>query len=94
LTNINYQSNIMKKRTRSILEELNSIIPEKSKHVIIENRAEHIIHSCLNLLQQIEENFSPEEAEELQKRFFSSLRNKDPQRFERGIKKMQEPKNV
>lgn len=83
----------MRKRTRSILEELNSIIPTKNKHAIIENRAEHIIHSCLNLLQQIEENFSPAEADELQKRFFSSLRNKDPLRFERGIKKMQESKD-
>ena len=80
----------MDKRTRSILSELNAIIPQKNKHIILESRASHVIESCINLLTQIEENFDKDEAEELQKRFFSSIKNKDPKRFERGIKKIKD----
>lgn len=80
----------MKRKTRSILSELESIIPEKDKDSIVESRANHIIESSINLLNLINENFSEEESKELYKRFFSSLRNQDPKRFQKGIKKIKE----
>ena len=82
----------MKKRTKSILNELQNYLPEANKDIIIENRANHIIQSAINLLTQICENYSAEEAEELEKRFYSSVKNRDPQRFERTIKKIKENK--
>ena len=35
---------------RSILEELNKISVDKSKDYVVENRAEHVIASAINLL--------------------------------------------
>lgn len=80
----------MKKKTRSILSELQNFLPEGNKDIIIENRANHIIQSAINLLEQIHTSYNPEQAEELEKRFYSSLRNRDPRRFERMIKKIKE----
>ena len=80
----------MKKKPRSILTELQNILPEGNKDIIIENRANHILQSAINLFEQIYKSYTPEQAEELEKRFYSSLRNRDPRRFERVIKKIQE----
>ena len=71
----------MKKFTRSILNELQSFIPDQSKDSIIQNRANHILESTINLFEQIEKLYRPDQAEELQKRFFSSIKNRDPKRF-------------
>ena len=83
----------MKKRTRSILSELQNILPTDNKDNIIENRANHIIHSAINLLEQIHHNYPKEQAEELENRLYSSLRNRDPKRFERTFQAIKENKN-
>jgi len=80
----------MKKKTRSILNELQNFLPEGNKDIIIENRANHIIQSAINLLEQIHKSYTAENAEELEKRFYSSLKNRDPKRFERKIKEIKE----
>ena len=53
----------MQKRTRSILEELDSLYIERDPRVLIENRAHNIITNAIMLLEQIESQFSPEQAE-------------------------------
>lgn len=76
------------RRSRSILEEISSYVPQKSKEELIEARAQHIIVSAINLLESIDESFSPEEAEALKKRFVSSIRGADPNRFTRMVKRI------
>jgi hypothetical protein len=76
------------RRSRSILEEISSYVPQKSKEDLIEARAQHIIVSAINLLESIDESFSPEEAEALKKRFVSSIRGSDPNRFTRMVKRI------
>jgi hypothetical protein len=76
------------RRSRSILEEISSYVPEKSKEDVIEARAQHIIASAINLLESIDNSFSPEEAEALKKRFVSSIRGADPNRFTRMVKRI------
>jgi hypothetical protein len=78
----------MKKHTRSILDELQSYLPSDNKDIIIENRANHILQSAINLMTQIEKNYSKEDAEELEKKFYSAIKNRDVKRFERVIKKI------
>ena len=84
----------MKKQTRSILNELQNFIPAEEKNIIIENRANHIIQSAINLINQIKESYDNDLAEELEKRFYSSIRNQDPKRFERTIKQISESKDL
>ena len=76
------------RRSKSILEEISSYVPQKSKEELIEARAQHIIVSAINLLESIEYAFTPEEAESLKKRFISSIRGADPNRFTRMVKRI------
>ncbi len=76
------------RRSRSILEEISTYVPLKSKEDLIEARAQHIIVSAINLLESIDESFSPDEAEALKKRFVSSIRGADPNRFTRMCKRI------
>lgn len=76
------------RKSRSILEEISSYVPQRSKEELLEARAQHIIVSAINLLESIDESFSPDEAEALKKRFVSSIRGSDPNRFTRMVKRI------
>tara|TARA_B100000886_G_C20376626_1_gene472040 strand:- start:1001 stop:1249 length:249 start_codon:yes stop_codon:yes gene_type:complete len=78
----------MKKRTRSLLEEINSLAPKKDKNAILESRGTNAISSIINILEMIEANFDSETAQDLNKRIMLSIKNRDPERFNRGIKKI------
>lgn len=76
------------RKSRSILEEISTYVPQRSKEDLIEARAQHIIVSAINLLESIDDSFSPEEADMLKKRFVSSIRGSDPNRFTRMVKRI------
>ena len=76
------------RRSRSILEELNSISIDRDRNHVIENRAEHIINSAINLLEQIDRYYDDETAKDLSNRLINSIRGKDSTKFSRGIKKV------
>ena len=78
----------MKKRTRSLLEEINSLAPKKDKSAILESRGTNAISSIINILEMIDANFDSETAQDLNKRIMLSIKNRDPERFNRGIKKI------
>ena len=84
----------MKRATRSLLEELNSIAERKNGEAIVESRATHVIDSAINLLRLIRENFSPEEAYELERRFINSIKGEDPNKFIRSIRKLRDNKEL
>jgi hypothetical protein len=48
-----YKETILKRATKSLLEELNSISEKKNGEAIIEARATHVIDSAINLLALI-----------------------------------------
>lgn len=77
----------MQRRTRSILEELDSMYAERDRRLIIENRAANIIASAINLLEQIEASFPPEQAENLSRKLLNAIRTKDVSRFSRTVRK-------
>lgn len=84
----------MKKHTRSLLEELNDIAVKKDAETVIESRAVHVINSAINLLDLIKENFEPELAYELERRFLNSIKGADPAKFTRGIRKLRDSKDI
>lgn len=79
-------------RFTGMLDELLNMLPEKDKHLIIENRAKNVIASALHLFQSIEENFTLEEAEELEKRLLSAIKNRDENKFIRKVRQLKEGK--
>lgn len=84
----------MQRKTKSLLEELNEFVAKKDKESELEARAIHIIDSAINLLSIIRENFDPDVAYELERRFFNSIKGSDSSKFTRGIKKVRESKET
>ena len=82
----------MKKKTRSILEEINAMSPKRDKKQIVESNAEQVIVTAINLIELINESFDVETAADLNKRLINSIRTKDPKKFARGISKVNENK--
>ena len=81
----------MKKRTRSILQELNTVGHRNSDH-LIETTASNIIESSINLLNRIAETYDDATANELERRFLNSIRTGDPRKFKRVMAKIIEGK--
>jgi hypothetical protein len=78
----------MKRKTRSLLEELNDFAVNKRAENVVESRATHIIESAINIVEMIRTNFEGETAQDLEKRFYNSIKSGDPTKFMRGIKKI------
>lgn len=78
----------MQKKTRSLLEELDSLRLQKDRESIVESRANHVITGAINLINLIRENYAPEQAEELERRLLNSIRAQDTTKFSRGVKRI------
>jgi hypothetical protein len=83
----------MKKRTRSILEELNSVHGKQDRDRSIDMTANNIIESSINLLSRIHETYDIDTAAELERRFLNSIRSGDAQKFRRSMQKVIEAKS-
>ena len=84
----------MKKKTRSILEELSTVRFNDTPEHFVESRASHIIDSAINLIQYIRENFDAQTAYTLEKKFNSAIKNLDSNKFHRGVSRLKELKDV
>lgn len=78
----------MQKRTRSILDELDSMLAHRDKDNLVESRASHVIQGAINLINYIKENYDAETALELERRLLNSIRTQDVSKFTRGIRKI------
>lgn len=82
---------MMQKRTRSILEELDGIYREhnhdRDSRYIIESRASNVIASAIRLLEQIEKTFDAEQAENLSRKLLNAIRDRDPTKFIRTVRR-------
>jgi hypothetical protein len=77
----------MQKKTRSLLEELDSMYIERDQRHVIENRASNIIASAIRLLEQIDENYPPEQAENLTRKLINAIKLRNPDKFTRTVRK-------
>jgi hypothetical protein len=84
----------VQRKTKSLLEELNEIAVKRDGELVIESRAIHVINSAINLLDLIKENFDPETAYELERRFLNSIKGSDPAKFTRSIRKLRDNKET
>lgn len=81
----------MQKKTRSILEELDSIYTERhtdqDRRYIIESRAANVISSAVRLIEQIEESFPADQAENLTRKLLNAIRDRDASKFVRTVRR-------
>lgn len=82
--------NEVKKRTKSLLEEINSIAPKTDKSQLLESRGNNALNAIINLLEMIDSSYDEETAQDLTKRVMLSIKNRDTDRFMRGIKKIRD----
>jgi len=73
---------------KNIIDELDAIIPAKSKHTVIESRATHLIASAINLVKLIRESYTAEQSDDLVKRLHRSIISEDDRKFTRKIKEI------
>ena len=63
----------MKKRTRSILDELNNVHGHRDSDRLIDSTANNIIESAINLLSRIHSTYDVDTASELERRFINTV---------------------
>jgi hypothetical protein len=78
----------LQKKTRSLLEELDSLRLQKDRQNLVESRANHVIQGAVNLINFIRESYTPEQAEELERRLLNSIRSQDSAKFSRCVKRI------
>jgi hypothetical protein len=77
----------MQKKTRSLLEELDSMYVERDQRHVIENRAANVIASAIRLLEQIDSSYSIEDAQNLQRKLINAINQRDPAKFTRTVRR-------
>lgn len=81
----------MQKKTKSILEELDSLYDDRNadrdRRYIIESRAQNVIASAIRLVEQIESSYEPQVAENLVRKLLNAIRDKDAGKFVRTVRR-------
>lgn len=81
----------MQKRTRSILDELDSLYEERhadrDRRYIIESRASNVIASAIRLVEQIEASYPADQAENLVRKLLNAIKSKEPGKFTRSVRR-------
>lgn len=77
----------MQKKTRSLLEELDSMYIERDQRHVIETRASNVIAGAIRLLEQIDQSYSPEQAENLKRKLLNAINQRDPEKFVRSVRR-------
>lgn len=77
----------MKSTTKSILQELSEVSIHKDPFIILETRGVNLIQSAINLFELISDNYPPEIAEDLERKFLNSIKLRDTNKFKRSLKR-------
>jgi hypothetical protein len=81
----------MQKKTKSILEELDSMYQDRyedrDRRYIIESRASNVITAAIRLVEQINDAYPPEQAENLTRKLLNAIRDRDPSKFTRTVRR-------
>ena len=80
----------MQKKTRSILEELESMYVERDRRQLLESRATNVITSAIRLLEQIDRDYPADQAENLQRKMLNAIARRDPAKFARSVRRTEQ----
>lgn len=80
----------MQRKTRSLLEELESLGKNRDTKHIIESRANNIITSAINLLEMINKHYDADKAAILERKLLGAIKARDTGRFAKSIRKNDE----
>jgi hypothetical protein len=60
---------------------------ERDRRLLIENRASNLIDSAIRLLEQIESEYSSEQADNLTRKLLNAIRTRDSGKFSRSVRR-------
>jgi len=75
-------------KIKSILSEIDNILPEKNRDLIVESRASHVIISANNIMQLLEKNYDIETSDKLQKKFLNAIKSGKIEKFSNALKRL------
>ena len=78
----------MQKKTRSLLEELESMYVDRDRGHILENRASTAITGVIRVIEKIESSYDEANAEILVRKLLNSIKVKDPSKFIRAVRRI------
>lgn len=78
----------VQRKTRKLLEELDSIAIEKDRVHLIESRAEHLIASATNLIDMIRNSYDNQIAEDMERKLLLAIKRQDSTKFTNGLKRL------
>ena len=71
----------------SLLEELDDLYIERDRQSVIETRASNLIETAIRLMEQIDAEYSPEQAENLQRKLLNAIKHRDTGKFSRSVRR-------
>lgn len=77
----------MQRKTRSLLEELESMGQTRDLKHIIENRGNNVITSAINLLELIGKHYGEEKSQVLERKLLNAIKSRDQTRFSNSLRK-------
>jgi thermostable 8-oxoguanine DNA glycosylase len=63
---------------------------DRDRRHVIENRASNIIASAIRLMEQIEQTYDAEQAENLQRKLINAIKMRDASKFTRTVRRTDE----
>ena len=60
---------------------------ERDRRLVIETRATNLIENAIRLLEQIDTEYTPEQAENLTRKLLNAIRNRDTSKFSRSVRR-------
>jgi len=75
----------MSSEKKTLLDSIFNYTPEKGKLQEFSSKADNAINSVIYLLEYIDTEFNQDDAEDLKKRLFLSIKNRDYKKFQRGL---------
>jgi len=81
---------MMKRTTRSILEEISMSAPGSTRKNIVESKSQHVLESAINIIQEFYSVYDKDEAQDLHKKFINSIKSLDSKKFYRSLARKDE----
>lgn len=83
----------MANKKHNLLDSIVNYTSDRDKLQSLGNRADHAINSIINLLDSIDADFDEEIADDLTRRLFLSIKNRDYRKFEKGLENLAQNEN-
>lgn len=78
------------KPPKSLIDEIDSFIPTKNREKVIEVRATNVIGAAINVIKLMEEYYTPDEIDDLTKKFLLAIKTKESKKFTNKLRMLTE----